>query len=512
MTPAPSAVLVKSAKETASRINIPRQLLCLLVFAALITIIASAVCCTLLGKANRNAARLSSDTVTKLGRNHALLESVSHQQSLLQSLLGLKDPDQLEKTLAQFQDEQKKSRHLAENCGPAGVEIQEALAKVAKTEGKVLDSVLKGQASAAFEEFLTVATPQYGAVQAAIKKVQHEVTQETSSGMVNHIAQTESSLMKFLFGVGAGLILLLGYGSLLNRRITSQLRSLAQTLSEASTTVADTAHQVSGSSRSLAEGASEQAASLEETSASLEEMSSMTRHNAENARTAKELTGQTRQSASEGTQEIEQMTIAMEAIQNSSDDIARIVKTIDEIAFQTNILALNAAVEAARAGEAGLGFAVVADEVRNLAHRSAEASKETATKIHNSIEKSCHGVQISAKVATRLKDISQKTERVDELVGGIAQASREQSEGVTQINTAVTQMDKVTQGNAAAAEQSATATVTLQHQAGAMKQAVNTLLSMVGGRTTGEDPRDRNGSDQLNLETSNASQSPALAA
>ena len=142
---------------------------------------------------------------------------------------------------------------------------------------------------------------------------------------------------------------------------------------------------ITASSQSLAEGASEQAASLEETSASLEEMSSMTRHNAENAQKANELAKQARSAADKGVADMQAMNAAMEAIKNSSDDIAKIIKTIDEIAFQTNILALNAAVEAARAGEAGMGFAVVADEVRNLAQRSAQAAKETAGQIEGAI-------------------------------------------------------------------------------------------------------------------------------
>ena len=177
----------------------------------------------------------------------------------------------------------------------------------------------------------------------------------------------------------------------------------------------------------------------------------------------------------------------MDAIKTSSDDIAKIIKTIDEIAFQTNLLALNAAVEAARAGESGAGFAVVADEVRSLAQRAAAAAKETATKIEDSVQKSAHGVAISGKVAQSLQEIVGKARQVDELAGEVASASKEQTQGITQINTAVSQMDKVTQSNAANAEESAAAAEELNAQAESMKDAVNELLRLVdgGGRQRG---------------------------
>jgi hypothetical protein len=274
--------------------------------------------------------------------------------------------------------------------------------------------------------------------------------------------------------VSAGLTLLIV------RPLMRTLTGLIDNLNDGAEQIAAAAGQTSAASQSLAEGAGEQAASLEETSASLEEMSSMTKRNAENAQKANELARQARTAADKGVGDMQTMSAAMEALKVSSDDIAKIIKTIDEIAFQTNILALNAAVEAARAGEAGMGFAVVADEVRNLAQRSAQAAKETAAKIEGAIAKTAQGVEINNKVAATLNEIVTKARQVDELAAEVAGASREQTQGITQINTALTQMDQVTQSNAANAEESAAAAQELNAQATVLKESVHELVRLVG--------------------------------
>ena len=265
--------------------------------------------------------------------------------------------------------------------------------------------------------------------------------------------------------------------------IAQPITVASDTLGHCAEEIAAAAGHVASASQSVAEGASEQAASLEETSSSLEEMSSMTQRNAVNARQASELARATRAAADQGAADMRAMTEAMRGIKSSSDDIAGILKTIDEIAFQTNLLALNAAVEAARAGAAGAGFAVVADEVRNLAQRAAAAAKETSAKIEDAMRRSAQGVEISDKVATVLQDIVAKARQVDELVAQVAAASAEQSQGISQINTAVSQMDKVTQGNAANAEESASAAEELNAQAQALKGAVAELRQLIGLQT-----------------------------
>jgi methyl-accepting chemotaxis protein len=303
---------------------------------------------------------------------------------------------------------------------------------------------------------------------------------EKAMGLANTV-----TIVLALAGISIGIL----FALVIVKGTSRVLNTVATSLSDGSSHVSSAAGQVSSSSQSLAEGASEQAASLEETSSSLEEMASMTQRNSENAQKANDLAKQARAAADKGSSDMQSMSSAMDSIKTSSDDIAKIIKTIDEIAFQTNILALNAAVEAARAGEAGMGFAVVADEVRNLAQRSAQAAKETAAKIEGAITRTAQGVDISSKVSQALSDIVAKVRQVDELVAEVSGASREQTQGITQINTAVGQMDKVTQSNAANAEESAAAAEELNAQAELMKQSVGELLRLVSGHSAADSTR-----------------------
>ena len=272
----------------------------------------------------------------------------------------------------------------------------------------------------------------------------------------------------------------------LGRALQAMLQSLRTIIGEvqgAGTHIASGAEQVSDASQSLSQGATEQAGSLEEITASIQDLASRTRHNAENATQAQQLSTGTQTAAEEGNRQMEHMVRAMTEISDSSQSISRIIKVIDEIAFQTNLLALNAAVEAARAGQHGKGFAVVAEEVRNLAARSAQAAKETAELIEGSVRKTQNGTEIATRTAQALEGIMQSVTKTNDLVGEIAAASNEQAEGIAQINQGLGQIDQVTQQNTANAEQSAAAAEELASQAAHLKQLLQSFrLQRVSGR------------------------------
>jgi methyl-accepting chemotaxis protein len=281
----------------------------------------------------------------------------------------------------------------------------------------------------------------------------------------------------------AGVIVAILLGLLISRSINRILLRLAAGLNEGAEQVNAAAGQVASASQQLAQGASEQASSLEETSSALEEMAAMTQTNAQNSQNADQLMAQAKSVVNEAGTAMSETSQAMEQIAEASDQISKIIKVIEEIAFQTNLLALNAAVEAARAGEHGKGFAVVADEVRNLAQRAAGAAKETSALIEKTVQRVSRGVETNKGASASFSRIGESAAQVATLVTQIAQASTQQSQGITQINTAVSQMDTVTQQNASAAEESASAAEELSAQAQAVRGMVNELVALVGGHS-----------------------------
>ena len=294
-----------------------------------------------------------------------------------------------------------------------------------------------------------------------------------------------------IVGIMAAAALVLGVlmAWFITRSITRPINAVIAGLTEGAGEVANAADHVSKASQSLAQGAAEQAASLEETSSAMEEMSSMTRKNAENAGEADGLSREAKQAVERANAAMSELTTSIEDITKAGEETGRIIKTIDEIAFQTNLLALNAAVEAARAGEAGAGFAVVADEVRNLAMRAAEAAQNTTSLIEGTIVKTKHGRELVANTNQAFSEVYESTMKVGELVSEIAAASAEQAQGIDQVNISMGEMDKVTQQNAANAEESAAASEELSAQAETMQGFVGDLATLVGSGDRGQGRR-----------------------
>lgn len=312
-----------------------------------------------------------------------------------------------------------------------------------------------------------------------------------------------------LVGTCLGIVSALTMGLALSSWISRPLVRISKALALNAGHVAQVAQQMNEASQTMSSGANEQAASIQETGAAMEQITSQTRHNTDCIKETKTLADQALLDVEAGTRNVHELNLALESTRSSSaslravmdlvksanGDVSRIIKVIDEIAFQTNILALNAAVEAARAGEAGMGFAVVADEVRNLAQKSAEAARETASKIEGAIQSSQEGIVVSEKVTASLASlveraqpvegslngIAAKVNEVDQLIEKIAKASSEQESGITQINQAIAQIDKVTQSTAANAEQSASTAEEMHSQSDTLNQLAQELSTLVSG-------------------------------
>lgn len=394
---------------------------------------------------------------------------------------------------------------LAENLLPLEAQLDvhfDALAGKVEEAESIFASMLKIEAEEAFPLEKENMAYLDELVALRIKDSNKAVDESVAMG---YSART-AALVITLVGVGGAM----GYGLFFGGRLSRDLNEISLMVDRSAEETKVAAEQVSEASSSLAEGASEQAASLEETSSAMEEMTSMVSRDAELAASTAEQALEAHRAVKAGVQSIaalrggvdaagssaKDLSEAMDGIKTSSDSISKIIRTIDEIAFQTNILALNASVEAARAGEAGAGFAVVAEEVRSLAHRAANAARETQTLVEESIGRSDEGVRMNQNVNERLDEvlslagaveseldvIVSSVTVVDQSMGELRASLDEQQSGIIQINTGVTQISDVTQLNAASAEESASASEELNAQAYSLVDVVDGLSELVNGK------------------------------
>jgi methyl-accepting chemotaxis protein/methyl-accepting chemotaxis protein-1 (serine sensor receptor) len=415
-------------------------------------------------------------------------EMISAQRGIILAAFG-KDRAEIEKYAQTFQQQGVVIQRAIDEARPLLIkeegktlvaDISTYLSEWRPHYEEIVQQASAGHVAEANRIRKEITAPIYGKIAVAAVRLQAMQTELVTQSKTDLEAQNASSrriaLSLLALCVVVGLIVIA-----IVRGITRSIRRSIGQLAEGAEQVASAATQVSSASQSLAQGASEQAASLEETSSSSEEINSMARKNAENSKVAAEFTAQVDRRVTAANENLGQMVASMTEINTSSNKISKIIKVIDEIAFQTNILALNAAVEAARAGEAGMGFAVVADEVRNLAQRSAQAAKDTASLIEESISKSQDGMAKLDQVAGAISSITESAAKVKTLVDEVNLGSQEQARGIEQIAKAIAQMEQVTQKNAANAEESASAGEELSGQAETMKSVVGELQTMVGG-------------------------------
>jgi len=401
----------------------------------------------------------------------------------------LKEPAIVERSKETFLSTTARIEKLAAELKPmvasgAGRESVETIQTQLANWQPLYQEIVQMSAAGRFDTTLNATVNKTIEMADQIQKAAQELQQREGANLAaaSKDAQQTSSRSRWIATVMIGLCLALGAVVVwIVRQISGTLRQIAAEMGDGAEQVAAAASQVSSASQSLAQGSSEQAASIEQTSASTEEINSMSQKNAENSKVAADNMVEAAQRIDEANRNLGQMVTSMNEINASSEKIGKIIKVIDEIAFQTNILALNAAVEAARAGEAGMGFAVVADEVRNLAQRCAQAAKDTAGLIEESISKSNDGKTKLDQVAKAVASITGSATKVKTLVDEVKLGSEEQARGIEQVAKAITQMEKVTQTTAANAEESASASEELSAQSDTLRAIVARLNGMVGG-------------------------------
>jgi methyl-accepting chemotaxis protein len=456
-----------------------------------ITLVGSAFSFLQLRTIQRSARLITDDAVPGMRESARILSlSKDVRGSILQHIVtsDAAEKAQLEQRMAQLSAEVDRILADYERSGvdPGERQLTDTLEASLQEyrsvrESKVLSLSRENKQAEAFAAFKTVLGP----VMTKYFDTLDALTRHNSDLAGQYDGEITRAIISSELVLAIGALVACGISGLIGFFIVTStnraLRRSVHALTSGAQQVVSASGQVSSAAQSLSRGANEQAASLEETSASVEEMGSMTRQNAEHSQAAANLMSEVDGRVRESNAALRDMLSSMSAIQDSSHKVAKIIKTIDEIAFQTNILALNAAVEAARAGDAGMGFAVVADEVRSLAQRSAQAAKDTAGLIEESIATAHGGDKKVSQVAAAITGITESVTKVKQLVDEVSAASQQQTHALDQVATTMSRMERVTQTTAATAEESAAASEELNAQAETTMTIVTSLQALVDG-------------------------------
>jgi len=409
-----------------------------------------------------------------------LVSSVGKVQGIAQQVVRSKDPDLIEKLVDQGQALSKTTTEKIRGLGAPAEDVASAFGALKTANDKSIQALLTGDNAIAQQIVIEEVNPAFNQLLSAIGKFQQEADRREDQARAESQARVraQQSLVLVLGAlIGASLA---GVGFFLARRITRRLRHMVHELSEASERAGLASAQISSSSQVLAAGASRQAAGLEETSAATTQINAIAAKNGENSQSVARMMAESKARFTEANLVLDQMVASIADIHSASQGVSKIMRVIDEIAFQTNILALNAAVEAARAGEAGAGFSVVASEVRNLAQRCAQAAQETSGLMERSVSKSAEGKLRVGQVADAIHKITLEAAKMADLVDEVSQASQEQARGTSQIAGALADMERVTQESAANSEETAAAAASLAAQSNTLKVVVRGLTDLAG--------------------------------
>ncbi|PWT98188.1 MAG: hypothetical protein C5B51_29820 [Terriglobia bacterium] len=411
----------------------------------------------------------------------ALINIASDGQSVTQRLVREKDPDEIEKLIARAREVQQATGAKIRQLATQQKVVEDGYRPIAEAHNRIIEILLRGDYAAAQEYLIQKANPAYDGLVDTLQRMQADIRQRNEKETADAAAEDRKAELAIYTLLIVGLAAVTIFAWLITRRASRSLHQVTDELVQSAEQMSSASAQISQSSQTLAHAASRQATSLNETAASSKEINMITAKNAEHSRSAATLMEDTWSVIAESNGKLQQMVASMHSIGNSSEKICRIIRVIEEIAFQTNILALNAAVEAARAGEAGMGFAVVDDEVRNLAHRSAEAARDTAALIEGSLQSVAEGRQRVDDVAKAFGTLTNKTREARTLVEQVTEDTAQQARNIDQINSAISQMDQLTQQTAANSEETAAAGEELTAQTRALGGVIDHLNLLVGG-------------------------------